>query len=90
MGTLLRLSNQDSARPPLMTTAAWSEFADASWVLDGRVKVCEDIVFGLENAPSHRPVPQLRQVGDSTGPRIKNFPPRHQFSSFPFNSSAKS
>lgn len=31
----------------------WGEFADAmgTWVLDGKVKVREDIVFGLENAP---------------------------------------
>ena len=31
----------------------WSEFADAmgEWVQQGKVKVREDIVFGLENAP---------------------------------------
>jgi NADPH-dependent curcumin reductase CurA len=31
----------------------WKEFAGATsaWVLDGKVKVREDIVFGLENAP---------------------------------------
>jgi len=53
MGTLLRLRIKmqgfivfDDYGP------RWSEFADAmgSWVLDGRVKVREDIVFGLENA----------------------------------------
>jgi hypothetical protein len=31
----------------------WNEFAGAMapWVQEGRVKVREDIVFGLENAP---------------------------------------
>jgi NADPH-dependent curcumin reductase len=54
MGTLLRLRIKmqgfivfDDYGP------RWSEFAGAmsAWVADGKVKVREDIVFGLENAP---------------------------------------
>jgi NADPH-dependent curcumin reductase len=54
MGTLLRLRIKmqgfivfDDYGP------RWNEFADAmgTWVIDGKVKVREDMVFGLENAP---------------------------------------
>ncbi len=54
MGTLLRLRIKmqgfivfDDYGP------RWNEFAAAmsAWVMDGKVKVREDIVFGLENAP---------------------------------------